>query len=289
MRLLLHDTLATMPWTVPLREGWLPAPAGVEVLLRPDLPAAAVGAGEAALLPSPEAALLEASHAVWPTAAAVFSSDGPVSLRTPVRPDEVERTPVRLTGCSAAGELLARATLRTFYGIEPAAWTRDDDPAAEAVVLEGTEALRPAEGGFAEDLARAFFIMTGLPAVTHLLVVPDPNPDPTGDGDRAADATAGAAGSPLDPPAAEPAALAAAFDWLQRARVLSHERRKEWRGALVAGGVASDKLGALFASMRTTLEPDDRKALTALLSHGARGTAYPTAPRFRIVELPAGG
>jgi hypothetical protein len=280
MRLLLHDTLATMPWTVPFREGWLPAPAAVEVVLLAELPAAAVGPGDAALLPAPEAALLAHSHAIWPTAAAVFESDGPVSLRTPARPDEVERTPVRLVGCSAAGELLARATLRTFYGIEPASWTRGEEASAQAVVLEGTDALRPAEGGFAEDLARAFFIMTGLPVVTHLLTVPDPLETGT-EGDETS----------ATPPAAtavDGAALAAAFAWLDRARALSHERRTEWRGALVADGVASDKLGALFAGMRTRLEPDDRKALTALLSHGARGTTYPTAPRFRIVEMPPG-
>ncbi len=267
MRLLLHDTLATMPWTVPAREGWLDAPDGVEVVLLPDLNAGAVGPGDAALLPSPEAALLEASHAIWPTVAAVFSSDGPVSLRTPVRPDEVTRTPVRLAGCSSVGELLARATLRTFYGIEPTAWTSAEDAVAEVVVLEGADALRPPEGGFAEDLSRAFFIMTGLPAITHLLALPDP---------------------PEDAPAAEPvdgARLAAALDWLERARALSHERRKEWRGALVDDGVASDRLGAMFAGMRTALEPDDRKALTALLSHGGRGTPYPTSPKFRIVEV----
>lgn len=271
MRLLLHDTLATMPWTVPVREGWLDAPEGVEVVLLPEVAAGAVGPGDAALLPSPEAARLEASHAVWPTVAAVFASDGPVSMRTPVRPDEVARTPVRLVGCSSAGELLARATLRTFYGIEPSAWTREEDAAAEVVVLEGADALRPVEGGFAEDLCRAFFIMTGLPAVTHLLALPDP---------------------PEDAPSVAPvdgARIAAALDWLERSRALSHERRKEWRGALVADGVASDKLGALFAGMRTALEPDDRKALTALLSHGGRGTPYPTAPRFRIVEVRQGG
>ena len=36
-------------------------------------------------------------------------------------------------------------------------------------VLEGADALRPIEGGFAEDLCRAWFILTALPVVTHIL------------------------------------------------------------------------------------------------------------------------
>src|SRR3712207_7483724 len=55
-------------------------------------------------------------------------------------------------------ELLARATLKPYYGIEPASWVRDGDSSdavrAEVVVVEGAEALREPEAGYSEDLSR---------------------------------------------------------------------------------------------------------------------------------------
>ena len=257
MRLLLHDTLATLPFTLAFAEGWIAPPAGLAVERRPELPALALGPGDAALLPTPEAALLAASHPIAPAVACVFDHAGPVSLRTPVRPDEVERTPVRLTGVSSAAELLARGTLRAFYGIEPAGWERGEGAAAQAVVLEGVAALRPAEGGFAEDLARAWFILTALPFVSHVLVVPEGN--------------AGAA--------------ARAIDALEAARAAAHERRREWRQPYVQReGIPRERFDEVLGGQRHALEPADRRALTALLSHGARGTPYPTSPEWRFVE-----
>jgi len=258
MRLLLHDTLATLPFTLAFAEGWLAPPAGLSVERRRELPATALDPGDAALLPTPEAALLAESHPIVPAATCLFDHAGPVSLRTPVRPDEVERTPVRLAGVSSAAELLARSTLRAFYGIEPVAWERGDRPEAQAVVLEGVEALRPAEGGFAEDLARAWFILTALPFVSHLLVVP------TDEAQAAAERVVAV---------------------LDAARAAAHERRREWRQPFVEReGIPRDRFDEVMTGQRHALEPDDRRALTALLSHGARGTPYPPAPAWRFVE-----
>ena len=108
--------------------------------------------------------------------AVIADGNGAIAMRTPVRPDEVEATPVRLLDTSGIAELLARATLRPFYGIEPTGWVRDGDSPeaarAEVVIVEGAEALREPEAGFSEDLSRAWFILTAQPVVSHVLLVP---------------------------------------------------------------------------------------------------------------------
>ncbi|MFM9107958.1 MAG: hypothetical protein ACKOWF_14815 [Chloroflexota bacterium] len=257
MRLLMHDTIATLPWTVPLAEGWMAPPEGIAAERRPTLAAAEVEPGDSALLPAPEAARLIASHVIVPTAAAVFANDGPVALRTPVRPDEVHRTPVRLIDCSSAGELLARGLLRNFYGIETAGFTRDERAAAEAVVVEGAEALRPVEAGFSEDLARAWQIFTDLPFVSHVLVMP--------------------AGTEL-------AAAAPLTGWLNDLAAAAETRRREWRQPFCdRETIPRDRLDAMLGGMRHALAPDDGKALTALLSHGGKGTEYPIRPAWRFI------
>lgn len=257
MRLLLHETLSTLPFTLAFAEGWLHPGEGVTVEARPELAAADLGPDDAALLPTPEAGLLVESHPIAPAVACVAGSAGAVSLRTPVRPDEVERTPVRLAGVSSAAELLARATLRAFYGIEPAHWERGESAAAQAVVLEGVAALRPAEAGFAEDLARAWFILTAVPFVSHVLVVPDADAD---------------------------AVAARVVALLTESRATAHERRRGWRQPYVEReGIPRDRFDEVLNGQRYALEPDDRRALTALLSHGGRGTPYLTAPTWRFL------
>ena len=71
---------------------------------------------------------------------------------------------------------MARATLKPFYGIEVTGWVRDAEAPeaarAEAVIVEGTEALREPEAGFSEDLCRAWFILSGQPLVSHVLLAP---------------------------------------------------------------------------------------------------------------------
>jgi hypothetical protein len=257
MRLFLHETIATLPWTVPLAEGWLAPPEGMAVEQRERLIAAEIGADDFALLPAPEAARLIGSHVIVPTAAAVFETEGPVALRTPVRPDEVQRTPVRLIDCSSAGELLARGLLRNFYGIEAAGFTRDEEAAAEAIVVEGAEALRPVEAGFSEDLARAWKIFTDLPFVSHVLVAPG---------------------------ALDIAAVAPVVAFLNDLAAAAETRRREWRQPFCdREGIPRDRLDAILGSMRKSIAPEDGKALTALLSHGGKGTEYPIKPAWRFI------
>lgn len=276
MRLLIEDTLATATFVVPYAAGWVAPGAGATLEARPGLRGGDVGPDDIALVSSAEVAPLAESHRVAPDAAVVAGSVGAVSLRTPVRPDEVERGPVRLLGTSGAGELLARATLRPFYGIEATAWpgawrglpaegtaaaTADDDraiAAAQAVVVEGAEALRTPEAGFAEDLCRAWLILTGVPAVTHVLVVPAE---------------------------AEQAALAPALALLAALREAGLARRREWRRGLAEReGLALDRVHAFFAEQRLALTGEDRRALALLLQRGGRGSAYPPLGALRFLD-----
>ena len=266
MRVLIHDTLATAPFTYPLAAGWVASDPALPVAVRDELRGGDLGVEDVALAPAAEVAAAQKTHVVAPDVAVVTERTGAVALRTPVRPDEVERGPVRLWGTSGAGEALARATLRPFYGIEPTEWIAGEEERAaqaQAVVVEGAEALRRPEAGFAEDLVRAWFILTGLPVVSHVLLVP-------AELDRAA----------LRPALAFLAALAA----------VGHERRRDLRRAVAAAHALDlDRLVPVLAAQRLTLEGADRRALATVLERGLRGSAYPplAEPRFLEPETPA--
>ena len=261
MRLLIDDTLATAPFVWPLTAGWVTPSAGVTVAARVALRADDVAKADVALVPLLAVTTLQESHRLLPDVAMVTGSVGAVALRAPVRPDDVARGPVRLFGGGTA-ELLARATLRPFYGIEATRWvTADDDPdaaAAQAVVVAGAEALRPVEGGFAEDLCRAWLILTGLPAVTHVLLAPE-------EADRAV----------LGPVLATLATL----------RQAGQERRREWRRELAErDDLPLDRVHAFFAEQRLALEPEDRRALLMLLQRGGRGVTSSPLGMLRFLE-----
>jgi predicted solute-binding protein len=265
MRLVIHDTLATATWVFPLRGGWVSPAGGVEVVLREQILGKELGTEDVALAPAVEATAAQGTHAVGPEAAVVAGSVGAVAMRTPVRPDEVGPTPVRLWGASGTAEALARATLRPFYGIEPTGWPAEEGEAAaraQVVVVEGVEALRPPEAGFAEDLCRAWFILTGAPAVTHLLLVP------------------------LQ---AEREAVRPALATLAALRRAGHERRRELRQALAEEhGLPLDRLNAFFAEQRLELDAEARRAALLLLQRGTRGSAYPAPTGLVFLDREAG-
>jgi predicted solute-binding protein len=181
-------------------------------------------------------------------------------MRTPVRPDQIDRTPVRLLDTSGTAELLARAILRPFYGIAATSWvTSADDPAAaeaQVVIVEGAEALRLPEAGFSEDLCRAWLILTDTPAVSHVL---------------------------LAPLAADAAALTLVLDTLAAIQRPSTERRRHLHAHLAdRDHLDRARLAAFFARQRYALDPPDRDGLLQLLRRGGRGSSYPapTALRF---------
>lgn len=266
MAILLDDALLAAPIRVPLVEGWIETDIPFEV--RPGLRAADVGAGDVALIASPESTLLATTHIVASEVAVVVEGISPIVMRTAVRPDEVEETLIRLLNVSGTGEMLIRALLKPFYGITASSAqfiTADDDPnaaKAEVVVVEGLDALQEPESGFQSDLAQAWYILTGSYFVSHVVVVG------------------------LEAQARGQAAPALAV--LKAAAELGVERRREVR-TIIAGDsdVDRDKLAEMTNSLTYTLDADDRRSLLNMIARGSWGSRYPQRnPVFRD-DLPA--
>jgi hypothetical protein len=251
MRLFIDETFATSTIAVPIVSGWVAPPEGMAVELVNHLTATALTAADAAFLPSAELLTLHQSHLVAPEIAVIADGAGAVAMRTPVRPDAIGTTPVRLLDTSSGAELLTRATLTPFYGIDPASWVRNADAPgadrAEVVIVEGAEALREPEAGFSEDLSRAWFIFTAQPVVSHVLLMP------------------------RDLPAASRAAIVA---FLDAAKTEGVARRRAWRPAMAdREETPRNRANAFWAAQRFALEDADRIALRDLLRRGAPRTS----------------
>lgn len=265
MRLLIDDTFATATYTMPITSGWVSPPEGITAEIAHRLTADFAIEESVMLAPASAILRLQQTHQIAGDVAVIADGNGAIAMRTPVRPDEVEATPVRLLETSGLAELLARATLRPFYGIEPTGWVRDGDSLeaarAEVVIVEGAEALREPEGGFSEDLSRAWFILTAQPVVSHILIVPRALPS---------------------------AALADVVSFLDTARIEGLARRREWRPELAdREGVSRDRASAFWAAQRLKLEPADHRALLDLLQKGSRGTSDP--PPASVVFIDEAG
>ena len=262
MRLLIHDTFATSPYTTPVASGWVSPPEGITVDLTPSLTSSSATDEIALLAPSSELFRLQQTHAVIGEIAVVADGNSAIAMRTPVRPDEVEATPVRLLDVSGIAELLARATLKPFYGIDPTTWVYDghspDAARAEVVIVEGAEALREPEGGFSEDLSRAWFILMAQPVVSHVLLAPRTLP---------------------------PNLLRDIVTFLDLARAESQARRSDWRPRLAdREGVGRDRASAFWTAQRLKLEESDRPALLDLLQKGSRGTSAAPPRNVEFVD-----
>lgn len=258
MQLLLDDTLVTALLTMPIREGWH---AGEAVSPRPRLRAGDVGANDAALLPAGEMSALAASHAIVPEVAVVCDGVGAIAMRTPVRPDGVEASVIHLYDVSRTAELLLRATLRPFFGITAREFVADASAEgaseAEVVLVEGIEALRSPEAGFQEDLCRAWFILTGLRMVSHVLMVPTHASD---------DEVAGIVAE------------------MRRLIDVGVERRRDVRMALADNtDLDRDRLVDVTNRLRWSLERADVDSLQMLYARGTWGTTVPrTMPGLRM-------
>ena len=262
VRLLIEETFATATYTLPITSGWVSPADGITVEMAHHLTSDSALEESILIAPAPEILRLQQTHQVAVDVAVIADGNGAIALRTPVRPDEVEATPVRLLETSGVAELLARATLKPFYGIEPTSWVRDGDSPeaarAEVVIVEGAEALREPEAGFSEDLSRAWFILTAQPVVSHLLLVPNSLP--------AAD-------------------LSHVLRFLDVTRAEGLARKKEWRPQLAdREGVDRDRASAFWAAQRLRLEPADRRALLELLGKGSRGTSGPLPANVTFIE-----
>ena len=259
MRLLLHDSLATLPLVEPLRAGWVDT-AGLDVVFDPDLGAGRVGSEDVALIPAGELTALVGRFQVVPDIGVIADGAGPISLRVPVRPDEIDVTSVRLLEVGSTAEILARATLRPYFGIEASRWTREPDAEAQAVVIEGEAALVEPEGGFAEDLCRAWFIMTGQAVVLHVLIAP-----------------IGMERSVLEP----------VLQVLTAAQKIDKGQRREMRRPIAERlGLTTEQINAFFERLFFSLEADDLDSLEQMLRRGVPGSAYPAPGPLAFMPSP---
>lgn len=257
MRLLLHDTFLTAPLVRPFREGWVELP-GFELVYVPHDELPVVAADDVALMPAGAVGLVAATHQIVPDVAVIADQEGPISMRTPVRPDEIERSAVRLLDVTPTGEILARATLTRFFGIDVTEWTTESGADAQIVIVEGADAIREPQGGFAEDLCRAWFILTNLTTVTYVLVAP-----------RSADRHT------LEP----------ILSALVAAQGLAKSQRRAIRRAVAAETeLPLPRVSACYDRLFFSLDEDDRHSLNLMLRHGTPGSRYPTPGRLTFLE-----
>jgi hypothetical protein len=263
MTILIDDALATAQIRMPFSEGWLQSEYPVDIRQR--LRAADVGPDDLALVSIAEATLLAATHVVIPDVAVIYDGISDIAMRTPVRPDGIDAVPIRLLDTGGTAELLIRALLRPYFGITASTFVRtDDDPAAvdaQVVVIDGLLALNEPESGFQEDLARSWFIFTGMRVPGHVLV---------------------AGVSRVHAGISKEIAL------LREAVRLGVERRREVRQVIAAGGdIDRDRLAEITNRFRFAFEAEDRASLRDIIGRGTWGGPYPRAIPVFVDEIPA--
>jgi hypothetical protein len=258
MTLFIDESVVTAPIWVPIREGWVETEVDVEI--RTGLAPSDVGAGDVALIPGPLTPGLARTHFIDPSVAIVVEAVSPIVMRTPIRPDGVEETPIRLLDVGPTAEVLMRALLRPYFGITAASFVRDaGDPAgadAQVVVVDGVAGLMEPESGFQEDLAKAWFVLTGA-AVVHAVTIVGVE--------------------------AEVRGATAELDLLREAARVGKERRRDVRGIISAGEeLDHDRLVQLTNTMRFEITPEDRQSLRNLMARGTWDTTFGRIlPAFR--------
>ncbi len=180
-------------------------------------------------------------HAIHPEVGISVRHRGVVALQSAVRPDELERPSIWIRTTGPTAELLARATVAQYFGFRPRAWVDESGAGdAEVVIVDEASAIGPLESGFREDLTRAWFVLTGLPFVTHLLAVP-----------KSADADT----------------VSAVADWIAAGGGLDKEHRRAAREEIAAGtGASLEDVTNLMTGIRWQLELDDRRSVAELFA-----------------------
>lgn len=269
LTLVLDDTPSSAPLALAQELGWLTLPFSIAMVS--GLTARSAQAQPGALLYAPltEYPDLQSSHTIMPMLAGVGKYNAAIVLVSDRPLGEITDCAVDLGESSRLAEALARATLRKFYGINPIVWLRDGRPDSDeppvVEVREGGEALHLLDepgDRVVVDLGRAWFLLTGLPPITHLLLAPDSmlrsNPDL---------------------PGVVEAALA-------DAEAVIAARRDELRRELSARyGVSREVLDRYYDDQIATLNGDAQKSLRALLTAASRSMGLPP---LAALKLPAG-
>ena len=258
MTIRIDDALITSQIVVPLRDRWVETELPVEFSRR--MRASEVGPDDIALISSAEATMLTTTHVIAPEVAVVMDGIGPIAMRTPVRPDEIEETMVRLYECGATAEMLMRALLRSYFGITATSFAYIDeeqgDDEAQVVIVDDELGLSQPESGHQVDLARAWFILTGQALVSHVAVI-------------GLEAQARGGGKELEV--------------LRAAVAAGVERRKEVRGRIAEQtGADRDVLAEVTNRLRFELTLEDRISLANLAARGSWGSRFGrTIPVFQ--------
>lgn len=272
VELLLEDAPAAAPLALALELGWATLPIPVRSVANLTARVAREHPQALVLAPLAEYADLQGEYTILPELAAGGYHGLAAVLVADRRLDEVEGPIVDLADSSRTTELLARATLLKFYGITAAAWQRDDQtmttaeetasPPLTVEIREGGEALHLLDepgGREISDLGKSWFILSGLPPVSHLLLAPD--------------ALAGA----------DNAGLRTVLDALSVALAVVHERRRELRRTLAERyGVSREFLNTFYNDQFLTLNGDAQKSILAQFPEGAWGMDLPTVARLKL-------
>jgi len=235
----------------PPAQGWVET--DVPVTVREGLRAADVTSDDVALVSVAEATLLAETHILVSHVAVVLDGIGPIAMRTPVRPDGVEETVVRLLDVGPTAELATRAMLRPYFGITATSFaTADDSPgaaSAQVVILDGAAGLARPESGYHEDLAKHWFVFTGQALVSHVVAI----------------------GLHAEARGAETEISA-----LRSAVAIGQERRREVRGIVADRWEIGnrDLLAELTNHQRFALTPADRNSLANLVARGTWGSRF---------------
>lgn len=271
VHLLLDDTPTIAPLALALELGWATLPAPAQTRPRVDASVARAQPDALVLVPIADYAVLQDDYVIIPELACGGHHNAGIVLIGDRRLDAIDDPLVDLADVSRGAELLTRATLLKFYGMTAAAWLRDGDTAPPFTgegtdqrhtieIREGGEALHLLDApGEAEvsDLGRSWFVLTGLPPVTHLLLAPK---------------------RLLDTPA-----LTALVAALPVALAAAHERRRELRRDLAERyGVSRELLNDFYSDQFLTLTGDAQKSLLALFPAGAWGMDLPTVAHLNL-------
>jgi predicted solute-binding protein len=296
----LADEAILLPLIGAIRMGWVTAPGAVR-WVRPTQVEAVAGE-HTVVLASPLAyARLAATHVIVSDVAVATEPRGAVALASERRPDEIGDVEIDTRDASPAAEALA-AILRVQHfgaggrwqmtrtpGLAPPARLLEGDAALPALVAAETAASRRAAlqvaaeratgvtepndedaeaegaaqpGGHVEDLARAWFVLTGLPWVSHLLLAPR--------------------SLVLDPPT-ELAALVEVFRTsLRRGREQEAELLAEAAARL---GLPTQPVRELVRMARYTLGEREQKALASFYQRATRFAGLAAVPEMRIISV----
>jgi hypothetical protein len=179
-------------------------------------------------------------HKIHPDAGISVRDHGVVALQSAVRPDELSAPAIWVRTTGPTGELLARATVPAFFGLRPRAWVDEPEGDPELVIYDEAAAIAPLANGYRTDLSRAWFVLTGLPFVTHVLAVP---------------------------PGASAELAEAVAAWFTSMGGLDREQRRSVRQAIAAetGATPSD-VASLMRGVRWSMAAEERRAIAELFA-----------------------